>query len=75
MYQTHRPPLSQPELFENMCRDYGSPEVIGMLVSCFGQEATGKALEQLGAAIAMSGVTLINIYARNRSFEPRGEQL
>lgn len=63
------------EVFQSICQEFGSANVVGLLVSCFGEELTGNALEQLGVATGMPGSQLVNIYATNRNFEYRGEQL
>lgn len=62
------------ERLDSICQEFGSANVVELLVACFGEEPTGDALEKLGVAGAMSGVQLVQMYGRNRNFEYIGEQ-
>jgi len=62
------------ELFQSMCQEFSSAKVIELLVTCFGEELTGEALDMLGVSGVMPGVQLVNIYATNRNFKYKGER-
>lgn len=61
------------EVFQSICQEFGSANVVGLLVSCFGEELTGNALDHLGVAAGMSGIQLVKIYGNNRNFEYKGD--
>lgn len=62
------------EIFQSICQEFGSANVVGLFVTCFGEDLTGEALDKLGVSGVMSGAQLVKIYGRNRNFEYTGEQ-